>query len=484
MSEFFHRNVENVKNVKNFEQEPNTHNWEVANLAARSLERVAFKMSLENPPVDEAVLNTENDGNFEPNYSVDEAAADVKNNDSDFEPNTIEDDGYSDGYENDYEDGHSDSYEDSYEDEDDEDYDDEEYYDNDNYYESHSGEERIELKEENLRIGTIPLPDYILERYNFLKELPDGIAVMGGVARSITREIITGDREPVRDIDLINILDENGKSAVNSDTLDQLGQKFMPDDYAFGHGIENDTLEHYFASRDFTINQSLILGGKLLISDVAYNDFQENIIRPTYFELPFDGDNLSGRLFLKALMMRSVLSQVTESIPLLEEVNHGYIGSFDVALFLNKAMSRGAETACIFTEDLAEWDVIPEEYAGRPKATAKMLLDEIYGFEFHPSADPRFIDTDNTEDLDGFFIPKAMANYYASDPKIREELAKYEDGRLLKSNLSEDKVEYEGKGERKSEERTSGRYPQSDYDEINSYAKYDYQIIAQAESRD
>ncbi len=335
-------------------------------------------------------------------------------------------------------------------------------YDEYGSYDLHEGNERLEVKEDGLRIEAISLPQEIWERYDFLKELPEGVAVMGGVARSIAREVITGDREPIRDIDLVNIVDEAGNSKVDGDTLERLGRKLMPDDYAFGHGVGNDTLEHYFASRDFTVNQSLVLDGKLLVSDVAYDDFQENIIRPTYYELPYDGDSLSSRLFLKAVMMRSVLSQVTESIPLLEDIDAApdYIGSFDLALFLNKAMSRGAETACIFTEDLADWGVIAEEYADRPKAMAKRLLDEVYSFEFRPSTDPHFMDTVGTDDLEGFFIPEAMAEYYDGDPKIRAAMAEYEDGGPLTLDF--------GSGR----ERTSGHYSQADYDEINASAGY------------
>lgn len=105
---------------------------------------------------------------------------------------------------------------------------------------------------------------------------------MGGVARSIAREIITGEREPIRDIDLVNITDEEGNSEVDYDTLNALLRKFMPDDYAFGHGVENDTLDHYFKTRDFTINQSLIKDGKLIISDFAYITTSKRIL----FALP------------------------------------------------------------------------------------------------------------------------------------------------------------------------------------------------------
>ena len=338
-------------------------------------------------------------------------------------------------------------------------YGDSEYDEEDNYDDDY-GEERADFDEEKLTLQEIPLPAEILERYSFLSELPHGVAVMGGVARSIAREIITGEREPIRDIDLINITDEEGNSEVDYNSLDELSRKFMPDDYTFGHSVGNDTLDHYFRTRDFTVNQSLIKDGKLIVSVFAYNDFQENIIRPTYFEHPYDGDDISSRLFLKALMMRSVLSQISDSIPLIEDMEQPeYIGSFDIALFLNKAMSRGARTALIFTEDLADWDIISEEYAGRPVALAKALLEDVPTFEFRSSTDERFKDIQECEDMDGFFIPPAMSHYHASNPVIRRAIAEYEDG--LDEPIDS------------GEERVSGYYTQDEYDKINRSSAYD-----------
>ena len=337
-------------------------------------------------------------------------------------------------------------------------YDDSEYDEEDNYDDDY-GEERADFDEEKLTLQEIPLPAEISERYSFLSELPHGVAVMGGVARSIAREIITGEREPIRDIDLINITDEDGNSEVDYDSLDELSRKFMPDDYTFGHSVGNDTLDHYFRTRDFTVNQSLIKDGKLIVSNFAYNDFQENIIRPTYFEHPYDGDDISSRLFLKALMMRSVFSQISDSIPLIEDMEQPeYIGSFDIALFLNKAMSRGARTARVFTEDLADWDIISEEYADRPVALAKALLEDVPTFEFRPSTDERFKDIQECEDMDGFFIPPAMSHYHASNPVIRRAIAEYEDG--LDEPIGNDK------------ERVSGYYAQAEYNEINHSSAY------------
>ena len=329
---------------------------------------------------------------------------------------------------------------------------DEDWYEDDDYYESY---EREELIEENLELISIDIPKHIIERLPFLLELPSGIAVMGGVARSVAREMIAGDREPMRDIDLVNILDENGESKVPAEVVDELSREYMPDDYSFGHGMESTTIEDYFGSRDFTINQVLLMDGKLLVSNMAYNDFQENIIRPTYYEMPYSDYTLGSRLFLKALMLRGVVSQVSDSVPLLEDINPpDEVGSFNIALFLNKAMSRGSETARIFVDDLADWDVIPEEYAGRPIALAKSLLEEVYAFEFRPSTDKRFYDIEECDDIGGYFVPPAMSEFYTSDPAIREAIAEY-DGIPNKPSPYR-----EG-------ERISGHYTQEDYDGIN-----------------
>ena len=342
--------------------------------------------------------------------------------------------------------------------EEDDDYEEDE---DDDYYseeeEEHYGEERTEFDEEKIKLREIPIPKEILKRYPFIAELPHGIAIMGGVARSIAREMITGEREPVRDIDLVNITDEEGDGEVDDETLDTLSREYMPDDYAFGHGIGRDTLKHYFKTRDFTINQVLIMDGKLIVSEFAYNDFQENIIRPTYYEHPYEGDEISSRLFLKALMMRSVLLQISDSIPLIEDMEcPEYVGVFNIALFLNKAMSRDARTARLFTEELVDWGIIPEKYVSRPVALAKALLRSVYSFEFRPSTDARFRDIQECRDISGYFIPPSMQRYYASDPVIRRALAEYEDG-------TDGAAEDDG-------ERDSGRYTESEYDDINRSA--------------
>ena len=392
----------------------------------------------------------------------DKASNNVEQNTQDDYYDKNDDEHYEDGGDDDSYDDYYDVEEDDYSDYDDDqdEYDDDEYdddeYDDDQDEEIHFGKERSDFYEDKISLQEIPIPKYILERYSFIKELPSGIAVMGGVARSIAREIITGEREPIRDIDLVNIWESYGKSKVDDAKLDELSQEYMPDDYAYGHGIQSCTLSGYFRSRDFTINQCLVIDGKLMVSNFAYNDFIENIIRPTYYNHPYDGDEMNSQSFLKAIMMRGVLSQISESIPLIEIEDEGRpddIGYFDIALYLNKAMSRGAETACIFTKDLYEWDIISEEYVNRPIALAKMLAKNVYSFKFRPATDKRFMDIQEHRDVSGYFIPQSMKHYYSSDPEIRRAMAEYEDD---SNDFNADDME-----------RHSGYYTQAEYDSIN-----------------
>ncbi|MDO4271744.1 MAG: hypothetical protein Q4C83_02045 [Candidatus Saccharibacteria bacterium] len=358
-------------------------------------------------------------------------------------------------YPEDY-DAEEDDYSDGYESEDD----DEENYD-----------WRLEVPQDEQTLRTYSLPTKILERYDFIEKLPSGVAVMGGTARSIAREILTGEREPIRDIDLVNISDENGESKVDWETLDDLAEKYMPDDYAYGHGIQSETLNDYFLSRDFTINQSLVLDGKLLISEAAYNDFEENIIRPTYYETQ-DGW-VSGRIFLKSILMQSVVSRFSSSVPTVEDVQTDHeISDFDLALFLNKAMSRGAEVAREFTYNLADWDVISEDYAGRPLALAKEVIGNTWNFEFRLTAEDQYNDPLSDEPKDSLLkpqnrnhIPNSMTHYHASSPIIRAALAEYEDGE------NTDRIQRIHDDD--PDERKTGRYTQKDMDEINYYANVD-----------
>jgi hypothetical protein len=322
------------------------------------------------------------------------------------------------------------------------------------YYDDGDNEnERSEYR--NTKLERIPLPEWATERYAFLSELPRSVGVMGGVARSVAREILTGDREPIRDIDFVSIDDPDGEDADDA-ALDMLAQKNMSDDYRQGYGISRDSLDNYFATRDFTINQVLILNGELIIGETARNDFIENIIRPTYYEMPRWDWNLKSKLAIKALLMRVVFERITSSVPLLEDcqIEPEYIRDFDIALGVNKAMSRGARTAVYFTEDLVDWGLLPTDLAGKPVAAARHL-HQLTDFEFRPNGETEYRGDNHNDRQPERLVDRTMSaleQHHSSDPAIRGAIAEYDD---------DNKLEFD------DEEITDGFYTEGDYSYIN-----------------
>lgn len=317
-------------------------------------------------------------------------------------------------------------------------------------------DEREEYSRKYREFEIFPLPQEIMKSYEFIKDLPRDVGVMGGMARSIARKIIAGEDEPIRDIDLVYI--KNDESEPDWETLDELSQKYMPDDYAYGHGMQTDELENYFDSRDLTVNECLILNGALVVSNFAYNDLQENIIRPTYYEMRDRSQSSTGRNTMRALAMQATLTESTKSYPTLEDfnVNPFYIPSFEMAVQLNKTMSRGAEVACNFTNLLADYNMIPAELAGQPKAVARYLLEyKVENFYFRANDDEKLrVKVDGEGDK--FQQPgAASAEYHISDPAIKEAIGEYDDDLTT--------------------ERYSGHYTQEEFEEINRHHfRYEY----------
>ncbi len=292
---------------------------------------------------------------------------------------------------------------------------------------------------------------------------------MGGTARSMARRVITGEKEPVRDLDLVYIPEFDEKEEPDREELDATAAKYMPDDFQYGHGIERADLEKYFEERDFTINQCLVIDDKLLVTRAAYDDFQENIIRPAYFEQRYENLYVRDRMFLKALLLKAVLEDCTESYPTIEDMvvpdlsGDDYVSDFQLALFLNKAMGRGVRVAMHFTEALVDFDVVGEKYMDRPLALAKAVLENgnIYSFEFRPT-DGKIEETE--DEL------AEMEKVYTNDKKIRQELAEMEKVYTNDKKIRQELADYrngEKFGREERAEPIDGQYAAEDYEYLN-----------------
>lgn len=194
------------------------------------------------------------------------------------------------------------------------------------------------------RIQVVELNPQTLEEIGLpeLGDLPADIAIMGGAARAILQRQLFGEDVPVRDIDLLQIADI---AMTEADELQRLSQHFMPDDSAYDHGIMPTELDTYFNQRDFTMNEVLVAGGKIIASQQCIDDLGNKIIRPTQFEDDFDYERagteyrVGPKLSFKAMVLKSVFKtkyNKGDYAPGFEPDRHGTWG-FLYALALNKA---------------------------------------------------------------------------------------------------------------------------------------------------
>lgn len=321
-------------------------------------------------------------------------------------------------------------------------------------------DERTEELEREKQFEVLTIPREILEEYD-LPELPESLAIMGGTARSVARQVVAGDMEPVRDLDLVYIPELSDSDDKLSDAeLDDLSKEYMPDDYMYGRGIQTEELENYFLTRDFTMNQCLIYQDKLMLTRAAYDDLQENIIRPSYDTQPNAETPISEKLFLKALMMKAMLAVAGVSATL-EEFGMGQIdeemaervregedlrlGAPNIAPALNRAMSQGAEVTQEFVKALVESGVVPDYYQGRPLLLAHRIKDKCDDFTYQPDDDWKNEEIYDSLDETIMELPDRRRTYSSA---MREAMQEYESYFQIK-------------------ERETGEYSPEEYEWVN-----------------
>lgn len=180
-----------------------------------------------------------------------------------------------------------------------------------------------------------------------LDRLPAGVAIMGGAARAILLGSRYGDYDAaVRDVDLV-VVDE-----LASHTIDfaELSREYMPDDYAHGYGVGSTPIDAYFSTRDFTINEVLVVDGVIISSRQCDEDLRKNTIRASEYEIESNG-TIGPKLKAKALLLAAVF-----------KVQYGYAedktprswggGEFYTALMINKAFQYGEAVTIQFMADL------------------------------------------------------------------------------------------------------------------------------------
>lgn len=189
---------------------------------------------------------------------------------------------------------------------------------------------------EDMPLCAYRVPQGMMEQIG-LGDLPKGVAVVGGSARALFQAAVLGEKASIRDVDLAAL---EGVTPSDID-FDQLGEEYMPDDYHHGHGVQETEVDAYFATRDFTLNEVLVVDGVIIATERGYDDLKNKIIRPTEYEAEGWSNGIGPRLSMKATLLsviyRSEYGQGScEGFTMPSDLSEFY-----EALALNKAFQHG-----------------------------------------------------------------------------------------------------------------------------------------------
>ncbi len=231
-------------------------------------------------------------------------------------------------------------------------------------------------------------------------ELPPGYGLVGGAARDVAIEALTGERLPPRDIDVVAFSELNPD--LSHERLDSISQRLMPDDYSFGHGVRVEKLAEYFQTRDFTLNEVVVIDGEVLVSAAAVDDLKNRIIRPTSFvHDPESGRELDYKLAIKAVLLECVMTRELGSAKIegFYPADYPYRAldadvrpeqPFFVALGYQKALEQGEDVAHDFLDRLMGYGIIEPDnmlqHDRRLVDVARQLESWTYDFDFRGEA--------------------------------------------------------------------------------------------------
>jgi len=179
--------------------------------------------------------------------------------------------------------------------------------------------------------------------------LPPGYFFTGSVARHILQKELGGENIlPPRDIDICGITDLGCDSSLMDEVVKHASDEGR---------IQAYSLEEYFNSRDFTLNEILADSSFLYCSESALYDLSNHVIRPTEYEYQRFGDygeskSVRPRIVLKAIRLQSELEYMygNSEIEGIKDWQFYYenLSLFELALNLEKAYERGDALATRF----------------------------------------------------------------------------------------------------------------------------------------
>jgi hypothetical protein len=206
---------------------------------------------------------------------------------------------------------------------------------------------------------------------------------------------------PIRDLDIGYIERLDDRSGVTDEQLtdekDKISAEYMPDDFAHGYGVSGiSSVNVYMQTRDFTMNQALVYGGRLIISKRAISDINRGLIRfadydrgwddydDAWYELNSGEKLVSDRLAIKAIMMKSVLELHGYNFTIDPEYRYEKSDDyFQLALFLNKACEYGGDTPTKFLDELYNFGMFDiSEIGGTVKDVMRRINQDFLNWPF------------------------------------------------------------------------------------------------------
>jgi hypothetical protein len=203
------------------------------------------------------------------------------------------------------------------------------------------------------------------ESQKMLDRLPKDFVYVGGAARAaLERSLGIDAYSTPRDID-IAVMKRNEN---NQDLLDELSERYMPEDFSHGYGVKKET-EEYFETRDFTINQVFATREAIHCTKQCLLDTLRGVLRFTEYE---KRDSYRGNLYYvhPKLLAKALRLAVVRDMKIADEDVYTFqeIDAFHIALHLDRSMEQGVDAEYI--RELRDRKQIPENIQ-----TTKELID-------------------------------------------------------------------------------------------------------------
>ena len=195
-----------------------------------------------------------------------------------------------------------------------------------------------------------------------LPRLPLNYAYKGGASRLALLAALgknTKNRVP-RDLDIFRV----GKEATAEDS--KVAKQFMPDDFKHGSGVELvSDYENYLRTRDLTINQVALVEDKIICSYSAIEDSMNYILRPTPHVTDSNG-LAQGKITMKTLRMRAESLLEGDIAVLSEERHNPRVSMFDIALHLERSLTRGTRAAQYYISECVRLGYLTDDKMKSP----------------------------------------------------------------------------------------------------------------------